>query len=51
MPCTERYGIETASSIGLKLWNKVPEEIKNYKFLEEVKFEVKVGCPKAIIAR
>ena len=23
IPCTKRYGIETASSIGLKLWDKV----------------------------
>ena len=34
---TERYGIETASSIGPKLWDKVPTEIKNSKFLEEFK--------------
>ena len=25
--CTERYGIETTSSIGSKLWGKVPTEI------------------------
>ena len=34
---TERYGIETTSSIGPKLWDKVPTEIKNSKFLEEFK--------------
>ena len=31
IPCTERYSIEAASSIGPKLWYKVPTEmfIKN----------------------
>ena len=27
IPSTEKYGIETASSIGPKLWEKVPPEI------------------------
>ena len=26
IPCTERYGTETPSSIGLKLWDNVPTE-------------------------
>ena len=37
IPCTERYGIETTSFIGPKLWDKVPTEIKNSKSLEEFK--------------
>ena len=37
IPCTERYCIETASSIGPQLWDKVPTEIKNSKSLEEFK--------------
>ena len=37
IPCTERYGIETASSIGPNLWNKVPTETKKSKSLEEFK--------------
>ena len=40
IPCTERYGIETASSVGPKLWDKFPTEIKNFKSLEE--FEVRI---------
>ena len=32
IPCTESYGIETASSIGPKLWDKVLTEIRNKKF-------------------
>ena len=28
IPSAEKYGIETAPSIGLKLWDKVPTEIK-----------------------
>ena len=47
--CTERYGIETASSIGLKLWEKVPTEIKNSKSFQEFKVQVKSwvskNCP------
>ena len=30
-PCTERYGIETASSIGPRLWGKVPNRNKNFQ--------------------
>ena len=47
IPCTERYGIETASSIGLKLWHKVPAEIKNSKSLEEFKARIKSWVPKS----
>ena len=46
IPCTERYGIETASSIGPKLWDKVPTEIKNSKSLEEFKVRIKSWVPK-----
>ena len=37
IPCTERYGIETASSIDLKLWYKVHTEIKKLQILDEFK--------------
>ena len=40
IPCTERYGIEMASSIGPKLWEKSPTEIKNSKSLEEFKVRI-----------
>ena len=40
IPCTERYGIETASFIGPKLWDKVPKETKNSKSLEEFKARI-----------
>ena len=35
--CIERYGMEAASSIGPKLWNKASTEIKDSKSLEEKK--------------
>ena len=41
IPCTERYSIETASFVGLKLWDKVPTEIKTSKSLEEFKAQIK----------
>ena len=40
-PCSEKYGIETASPIVAKLWDKVLTEIKNSKFLEE--FTVRIN--------
>ena len=46
IPCTEKYGTETTSSIGPKLWNKVPTEIKNSKSLEEFKVRIKSWVPK-----
>ena len=46
IPCTERYGIETASSIGPKLWDKASTEIKNSKSLEEFKVRIKSWVPK-----
>ena len=48
---TERNGTETAFSIGQKLWDKVPTEIKNSKTLEEFKARIKVGFPKTVLAR
>ena len=50
MPCTEKYGIETASSIGPKLWNKVLTEIKIPNPLRNLKCELKVGFPKTVLA-
>ena len=46
IPCTGRYGIETASSIGPKLFDKVPTEIKSSKSLEEYKAQIKSLVPK-----
>ena len=43
--CSERYGIAAASSIGLKLWDKVPTETKNSKSLEEFKARIKSWVP------
>ena len=31
IPCTEKYDFETASSIGPKLWDKIPKEIKKFQ--------------------
>ena len=41
IPYTEKNGIEMGSSIGPKLWEKVPTKIKNYKSLEEFKAQIK----------
>ena len=46
IPCTEKYDIETTSSIGPKLWEKVPTEIQNSKSLEEFKARIKGWVPK-----
>ena len=46
IPCTERYGIETASSIGPKLWDKVNIQIKKSKPLDEFKARIKSWVPK-----
>ena len=46
IPCTEKYGIKTASSIGRKLWDKAPTEIKNLKSLEGFKARIKSWVPK-----
>ena len=51
IPCTERYSIETASFVGLKLWDKVPAEIKTSKSLEEFKAQIKSWVPKNYPAR
>ena len=48
IPFTERYDIETASSIGPKLWDKVPTEINSIS-LEQFKVGIKSwvlqNCP------
>ena len=46
IPCTEKYGIETASSIDPKLWDKVPTEVKNSKSLEEFEAQIQAWVPK-----
>ena len=46
IPCTGRYGIEAASYIDPNLWDKVPTEIRNSKFLEEFKVRIKRLLPK-----
>ena len=46
IPCTERYGIKTASSAGPKLRDTVAKEIKNSKHLEEFKRPIKTWVPK-----
>ena len=45
IPCTKRYGIETAPSIGPKLWDKCRTEINNLKSLEEFKVRIKSRIP------
>ena len=45
VPNTNRYGIETASYIGPKLWEAVPEECKNSNSLDEFKIKIKKWIP------
>ena len=51
IPFTERYGIETASSIGPKLFDKVPTVMKTSKSLEEFKVRIKSWVRKIVLAR
>ena len=46
IPCTEKYGIETAFSRGRKVWDKVPTEIINSKSLEKFNVRIKSWIPK-----
>ena len=39
IPCTKRYGIETRSSIGPKLWDKVPTVPAFFNFVFSFNFE------------
>ena len=49
IPCTERYLIERASSIGPRLWNKIPTKIKNSNW--NLNCDLTVGFPKTVLAR
>ena len=42
---TSRYGLETPSFIGPKLWKLVPQELKSLKTLEEFKKKIKTWVP------
>ena len=46
IPCNEKCGIEAASAIVLKLWDKVPTEIKNSKSPEEFTVRIESWVPK-----
>ena len=46
IPCTAKYGIGTASSIGPKQWDKIPAEIKRPKSLEEFETRIKIWFPR-----
>ena len=43
--CTVRFGIETPSFMGPKLWNLMPSEIKNSSSLTEFKSRIKYWIP------
>ena len=43
---TTRYGIETPSYLGPKLWNLVPNECKTIESLEDFKAKIKTWVPK-----
>ena len=43
--------METASSIGPKLCDKVPTETKSSKSIEDFKVQIRVGFPKADLQR
>ena len=46
---TTKYGIETPSYIGPKLWNSLPSEYKDLNSLKEFKTKIKkwipINCP------
>ena len=43
---TVRYGIETASFVGPRIWNSIPLEIKESTSLQIFKSKIKSGTPK-----
>ena len=43
---TTHYGIETISDLGAKIWNLLPEEIKNTSSLSIFKTKIKKWIPK-----
>ena len=42
---TTRYGLETPSFIGPKIWKLVPQELKTIENLEEFKKKIKTWVP------
>ena len=42
---TKKYGIETPSYLGPKLWNLVPNEYKTIESLEDFKAKIKTWLP------
>ena len=42
---TTKYGIETSSYLGPKLWNLVPNEYKTIESLEDLKAKIKTWAP------
>jgi len=46
---TERYGIDTLSFLGPKIWNNIPDNIKVSRSLDEFKSKIKnhipINCP------
>ena len=42
---TTKYGIETPSYLGPKLWNLVPNEYKTIESLEDFKAKIKTWVP------
>ena len=43
---TVRYGIETASFVGPRIWNSIPKEIKESASLQIFKSKIKSWTPK-----
>ena len=43
---TVRYGIETASFVGPRIWNSLPQEIKESTSLQIFKSKIKSWTPK-----
>ena len=48
---TTHYGTQSAKFLGLKIWTKVPQNIKNCKFLQEFKRPIKAWKPKTCLCR
>ena len=47
---TTKYGIETPSYLGPKLWNLVPNEYKTIESLADFKAKIKTWVPENVLA-
>ena len=51
IPCTEKYGIETASPIVQDYGTKFQQKLKTPNLLSNLKYKLRVGFPKTVHSR